>query len=61
MQSEFDQQVRIDKHLSVTEIKKKNYSSDPSHSIYLEAFSIEKTVRPTTILSVNCSHLTTQI
>jgi hypothetical protein len=50
MQSEFDQQVRIDKHLSVTEIKKKNYSSDPSHSIYLEAFSIEKTVRPTNTL-----------
>lgn len=37
--------MRIDKHLTVTEIKKKNYSNDPAHSIYLEAFSIEKSVR----------------
>lgn len=44
-QSPYDQTLRVDKHTSVTPIKKKNYSTDPSKSIVLEAFALEKSVR----------------
>lgn len=35
----------MDRHTSVTPIKKKNYSTDPSKAIVLEAFAVEKSVR----------------
>ena len=44
-QSPFDQALRVDKQTSVTAIKRKNYSQDPSKSIVLEAFAVEKSVR----------------
>jgi hypothetical protein len=34
--------LKLDKHTHVTEVKAKNYSTDPSKSIILDAFSIEK-------------------
>lgn len=41
-----DQQaLRVDKNTAVTPIKRKNYSTDPSRAIVLEAFAVEKSVR----------------
>lgn len=37
-----DLTIRIDRHTSVTGVTKKNYSTDPSKSIVLEAFALEK-------------------
>ncbi|GAB5037395.1 Hypothetical protein NocV09_07600070 [Nannochloropsis oceanica] len=37
-----DLTIRIDRHTSVTGVTKKNYSTDPSKSIVLEAFVLEK-------------------
>lgn len=39
------QALRVDKHTAVTPIKRKNYSTDPSRAIVLEAFAVEKSVR----------------
>jgi len=43
-QSRDDLTIRIDRHTSVTGVTKKNYSTDPSKSIVLEAFALEKAV-----------------
>jgi len=43
--SGWDQQIKIDKKTTITELKRKNYSNDPSKSIMLDAFSVVKTVR----------------
>jgi hypothetical protein len=44
VQGAYSLTLKLDKHTHVTEVKAKNYSTDPSKSIILDAFSIEKSV-----------------